>query len=470
LTQFSFFTILEKIMKTLILSIFLAFIVFSSLNALEPVRCAIYYTGGGAVTVEVQLHDYGTSANVYPGVGNKNIGSLTANSSGVISFAIGKDDAAWTAISAASITNNYMINVYVGGSVAAYIRLDQVIIEQGVYGSSIDASVISIPDGEILVGDADGDAVSRILEGDGSMSNTGELTVTGLQGRDVVSSAPANNQVLTWDNGDSRWEPKTPSPGVSLNSPNTWTQTQKFQDTDGALMIGVHTNNSNIILTNDNNRAQEIRFQEPSDHGTYYVAIRAPKIPARTSDYAFPPTVGNVGQVLGIGTKTVDGYRDSAWLEWFSMPATAPPPEMGAIAGMTNTYAYKSADENILNSTILQEDDHLALSWGNNPGTYLVEVCLLVTQNASSGIKYDFIPIGTEKFRGKYIENGKPDTDISNAIEKVGINFSGALVFKILVESPPDVTGIKFRFAQMNSGTQAAVIRKGSYMSYTKIK
>jgi hypothetical protein len=196
-------------MKTLISILILIFIVFSSSIALEPVRCAVCYTGGGAVTVDVQLHDYGTSTNVYPGTGNQNIGSLTANSSGVISFVIGSGDAAWTAITAASITNNYMVNVYINGSIAAYLRLDELVVEQGIYGSSIEASVISLPNGEILVGDGDGEAASRTPVGDVTMNNTGSFTVDGLQGRDVVNRSPADGQVLAWDHGDSRWEPTT---------------------------------------------------------------------------------------------------------------------------------------------------------------------------------------------------------------------------------------------------------------------
>jgi hypothetical protein len=198
---------LEKIMKKTFLTLLIAFLAYSTTYSLEPVRCAVSYTGGGAVIVEVQLHDYGTSTNVYPGFGHKNIGLFTANANGVISFVIGSGDAAWTAISAASVTNNYMVNVYIGGAIAAYIRLDELVVEQGIYGSSIDASVISLPDGEIFVGDADGEAVSLAVSGDATMDNAGAVTVTGLQGRDVHTTVPTDGQVLAWDNTNSRWEP-----------------------------------------------------------------------------------------------------------------------------------------------------------------------------------------------------------------------------------------------------------------------
>jgi hypothetical protein len=124
-------------MRPFLVSIFLVFIALSSAKALDPVRAAVKYTGGGAVAVEVQLYDFGTSTNVYPGAGNQSIGSHSANSSGIISFIIGESDAAWTAINPATVTSNYMIIVTVGGSVAAYLRLDNLLLEQGKYGTSI---------------------------------------------------------------------------------------------------------------------------------------------------------------------------------------------------------------------------------------------------------------------------------------------------------------------------------------------
>ena len=112
-------------MRLLILSIILSFVVFSTTYSLEPVRGAVKYTGGGSVTIEVQLYDFGTSTNVYPGAGNQSLGSLSANSSGIIAFAVGKDDAAWAAIDPSTVTNNYLIIVYVDGIVSAYLKLDK---------------------------------------------------------------------------------------------------------------------------------------------------------------------------------------------------------------------------------------------------------------------------------------------------------------------------------------------------------
>jgi hypothetical protein len=200
-------------MKTTLITIIMLAFAVSASYSLEPVRGAVKYTGGGAVAVEVQLYDFGTSTNVYPGAGSQSLGNLTANTSGVISFVVGKNDAAWTAITAASVTNNYMLVVTVGGTVAAYLKLDELQIEQGVYGSEIDESVLGIPDGEILIGNSSDEAVSHPISGDASMTNDGELTVEGLQGNDVHDANPTDGQVLTWDNANSRWAPATPAGG-----------------------------------------------------------------------------------------------------------------------------------------------------------------------------------------------------------------------------------------------------------------
>ncbi len=192
-------------MKTFILSITFLLVISSYSYSIEPVRCAVKYTGGGAVAVEVQLYDFGTSTNIYPGAGYQSLGNLTANSSGIISFVVGKGDANWAAINAAAVTHNYMLIVTVGGTITAYLKLDNLQLEQGVYGSTIDESVLEIPNGEILIGNADNEAVSHAIAGDASMTNAGILTVDGLQGRDVHNAAPTDGQVLTWDDANSRW-------------------------------------------------------------------------------------------------------------------------------------------------------------------------------------------------------------------------------------------------------------------------
>ena len=111
--------------------------------SLDPVTCSFSHTSGGTVQVEVQLINFATSTNVYPGVGNQLIGNLSANANGIISFKVGEGDGAWTAITPASITKNHMLVIYSDGSVIAFYRLDELKLEQSTWAEAIEVSQIT---------------------------------------------------------------------------------------------------------------------------------------------------------------------------------------------------------------------------------------------------------------------------------------------------------------------------------------
>jgi hypothetical protein len=48
---------------------------------------------------------------------------------------------------------------------------------------------------------------SQTVSGDATITNTGAVTVTGLQGNDVSASTPANGQTLVWSSGSNTWIP-----------------------------------------------------------------------------------------------------------------------------------------------------------------------------------------------------------------------------------------------------------------------
>lgn len=137
--------------------IFIAFLLLPSvtIKALDPVSCAFRHTAGGTVQVEVQLIDFSNTANVYPGSGNQLIGDLSANSNGIITFKIGDGDANWTAITAASVTNNYMLAVYGDGSVVGFYRLDELQVEQSAWAEAIVAATFTTTGG--VTSNAEGD-------------------------------------------------------------------------------------------------------------------------------------------------------------------------------------------------------------------------------------------------------------------------------------------------------------------------
>lgn len=73
-------------------------------------------------------------------------------------------------------------------------------------------------DGSILVGDGT-DINSVDAHGDVDVASDGEVTVIGLQGRDLSAAAPNNLDVVTWNNGLSQWEPQA-APGGTIYPPH----------------------------------------------------------------------------------------------------------------------------------------------------------------------------------------------------------------------------------------------------------
>ena len=116
-------------MKKILLLIALTLLAISTVSALEPLKVAIFKTGGAA-NVQVVLNDYtgGTASAIYTGPAV----SLTPNSSGVIIINIANNTAAtdWADITAAQVNSHYILDVLVGGTLYAQYRLDQQIINQ----------------------------------------------------------------------------------------------------------------------------------------------------------------------------------------------------------------------------------------------------------------------------------------------------------------------------------------------------
>ncbi len=67
----------------------------------------------------------------------------------------------------------------------------------------------TLSDAYIWIGsDADA-ATPRLISGDGTISNLGVLTVTGINGVTINNTAPTNNQVLSFNNTSGEWEATT---------------------------------------------------------------------------------------------------------------------------------------------------------------------------------------------------------------------------------------------------------------------
>ena len=115
--------------------ILLVFILSSTsiLYSLEPVRVAFVYPAGTSTEVKVELFDYSSNTLVY----NTNLGILTANNSGIITFIVDGGTPDWGTISATNINTSLVVNVKIGVGEVLYAqyRLDNLLIIQAQTGS-----------------------------------------------------------------------------------------------------------------------------------------------------------------------------------------------------------------------------------------------------------------------------------------------------------------------------------------------
>jgi len=106
----------------------------------------------------------------------------------------------------------------------------------------------TLNNGYIFVGNASNVATGVPLSGDATISNTGAITVTGLQGRSVANTSPTNGQVLTWNNITTQWEPQTPSSGWSLSG-NSLTGSERLGSTNNQPVVMITNGTDHFRFT-----------------------------------------------------------------------------------------------------------------------------------------------------------------------------------------------------------------------------
>ena len=113
-------------MKKVFLLLALALLSISTASALEPIKVAIVNTGTAPVSVEIRLNNYtgGTATLLY----TQPATNYTPNGSGIIIANI--SGAGWTAIASNTVTNYHILDVYVGASLVAQYRLDNLLLSQ----------------------------------------------------------------------------------------------------------------------------------------------------------------------------------------------------------------------------------------------------------------------------------------------------------------------------------------------------
>lgn len=95
-------------------------------SALEPVKIAVVYQGAGTPTIVANVHNYDTDTQLY----TENMGTLTPNSSGIVSFTLGISQVNWQNLTIQQIGPYVVIDVILNGTLYAQYRLDQLIVSQ----------------------------------------------------------------------------------------------------------------------------------------------------------------------------------------------------------------------------------------------------------------------------------------------------------------------------------------------------
>jgi len=177
--------------------------------------------------------------------------------------------------------------------------------------------------------------------------------------------------------------------GIKLSNSNTWTANQTF---GGTFLI---TSNSRIAMTNSDNNARDIRFQEPSGTGSQYVGLRCPSV-TTNGNYALPAVVGSVGQALVLATSN---NADSGTMQWSTVGSVI---QFNGTITNSVTYLASTATTMIFNSATTNVGTQMNTATGafTTSATGLYEIS--ASANLSGvGVRFLIIRVnGTDVFNG----------------------------------------------------------------------
>ena len=210
----------------------------------------------------------------------------------------------------------------------------------------------------------------------------------------------------------------------------------------------LETLNGNLLINNNNNASGEFRIAEPSSSGSNYTAFKA-QAQAADVTYTLPSSAGSAGQKL-----TTDGTGNLSWSE----------------SGIA-VFIRKAADESVVNSTTLQNDDDFVFSFSANK-TYEVSLMLKVHCSNGGRIKMQMsAPTGSTAFMGALTTKGgnnlvtwMPSTSSSYNIAAGALDESSDIVIIQGTITTGSTAGtFRVKWAQSNSDTDPTTIYAGSY-------
>ncbi|TWW01369.1 beta strand repeat-containing protein [Chitinophaga pinensis] len=184
-----------------------------------------------------------------------------------------------------------------------------------------------------------------------ALNTTALWNASQLQGRNISTTAPANNYVLTWDNATSTWMPKAPAVGgsgtvtsVGLSLPSIFTVTNSPVTTSGTLTATFNNQNQRLFFASPvwSNGAPSFRALDAND---------IPNIDAgKITSGVLPVAQGGTGiNYLGSAKDVMRVKADGSGIEWSNdyVALTSTPNFNGDVTATGNFYSVNTSLVNV---------------------------------------------------------------------------------------------------------------------------
>jgi hypothetical protein len=262
------------------------------------------------------------------------------------------------------------------------------------------------------------------------------------------------NSGISTGTGTSNIYMQTATAGASGSTDNTQT-TKMTVLGNGNVGVGttapaqlLETMNGKVFINNNNNTSGELRIAEPSTSGANFTAF---KTQAQAADitYTLPATVGGANMKL-----TTDG---TGVLSWSNLNVAI--------------FSRKTADESVVNSTTLQDDNDFTFPFAAN-ATYEITMMLKVHCSNGGKIKMKTVaPAGSTAFLGALATKGgnsavtyMPSPAAAYTICNAALDENTDI---IMIQGTITTAGtagtFKVQWAQDTSDTDPTTIFAGSY-------